>query len=65
MTAAVQELLANFDRLSEPEQSELAVEILRRSVQRDALPLSSDTLVALAEELFLELDADEANRLNP
>ncbi|MBW4583441.1 MAG: hypothetical protein KME42_28080 [Tildeniella nuda ZEHNDER 1965/U140] len=60
MTALVQELLNNFDRLTDSEQLDLALEILKRTVCLDFPPLSDEVLVLNAEELFLELDQQEA-----
>jgi hypothetical protein len=60
MTAQVEQFLKSFDVLSEAEKHEAAVALLGRIV-RDAPPtLSDEALVAAAEELFLELDANEA-----
>ncbi|MBW4545308.1 MAG: hypothetical protein KME25_12805 [Symplocastrum torsivum CPER-KK1] len=60
MTALVQELLNTFDRLTETERLELTLEILKRVVNLDFPPLSNEDLVLNAEELFLELDKQEA-----
>jgi hypothetical protein len=50
MTALVQELLNTFDRLTDSERLELALEILKRTVDLDFPPLSDDDLVLDAEE---------------
>ncbi|MDZ8138649.1 MAG: hypothetical protein RM049_25640 [Nostoc sp. DedQUE04] len=60
MTALVQELLDTFDRLTDAEQLDLVLEILKRTVDLDFPPLSDENLVLNAEELFLELDEQEA-----
>jgi hypothetical protein len=60
MTAQVQELLHTFDLLPDGDKRELASEILRRTLTLDALPLSDEQLVGAAEELFLQLDHNEA-----
>jgi hypothetical protein len=60
MTTAVQNLLRSFDRLSEPEKQEAMAAILRRSLALDFPPLSEEELILSAEELFLELDRQEA-----
>lgn len=60
MTALVQELLNTFDRLTDSERLELVLEILKRTVDLDFPPLSDEDLVLNAEELFLELDEQEA-----
>ncbi len=60
MTTLVQELLDTFDRLTDSEQLDLVVEILKRTVYLDVPPLSDEDLVLNAEELFLELDEQES-----
>lgn len=60
MTASVQEFLNTFDRLPDSERVEIALEILRRVIHLDFPPLSDEDLVLNAEELFLELDKQEA-----
>jgi hypothetical protein len=60
MTALVQELLDTFERLTDSERLDLVLEILKRTVYLDFPPLSDEDLVLNAEELFLELDEQEA-----
>lgn len=60
----VQSLLREFDDLSDHEQLEAASHILRRTLNRDLPPLTDDDLVRTAEEIFLELDAREADDAN-
>jgi hypothetical protein len=60
MTALVQELLDTFDRLTDSERLDLVREILKRTAYLDFPPLSDEDLVLNAEELFLELDGQEA-----
>jgi hypothetical protein len=60
MTAPVEELLSTFDRLPESEKLEIALEILKRVSHLDFPYLSNEELVWNAEELFLELDRQEA-----
>lgn len=60
MTALVQELLNTFERLTDSERLELLGEILKRTVDLDFPPLSDEDLVLNAEEIFLELDRQEA-----
>ncbi|GBE90795.1 hypothetical protein [Nostoc cycadae] len=60
MTALVQELLDTFDRLTDSERLDLLSGILKRMVYLDFPPLSDEDLVLNAEELFLELDQQEA-----
>ncbi|GAB4291492.1 MAG: hypothetical protein Fur0025_26740 [Oscillatoriaceae cyanobacterium] len=60
MTALVQELLNTFDRLTDSERVELTLEILKRTLDLDFPPLSDEDLVLNAEEIFLEMDAQES-----
>jgi hypothetical protein len=60
MTALVQELLDIFDRLTDSERLDLLSEVLKRTVYIDFPPLSDEDFVLNAEELFLELDEQEA-----
>ncbi|PAX51918.1 hypothetical protein [Brunnivagina elsteri] len=61
MVASVRQILDTFDRLTESEQQEIALEILKRVSNLNLPPLSDDELVLNAEALFLELDRQEAN----
>lgn len=60
MTSSVQQMLDTFDRLPEAEQKELAAEILRRTLSLEYGPLSDEELTLNAEQVFLELDRQEA-----
>lgn len=60
MTETVQEILATFDHLPLGDQKEVTRVILRRSLDVDTPTLSDDEMVLQAEELFLELDKQEA-----
>lgn len=60
MTASVRLLLESFERLSDSERYEAAVEILRRTPLEDDGPLDDETIDRIAEESFLEYDAREA-----
>jgi hypothetical protein len=65
VSEAVQALLDSFNALSEAEQHEAAVELLRR-VERTAMPeLSDEALVTVADDLFRKLDANEAVNAGP
>jgi hypothetical protein len=59
MTRTVEKLLDTFDRLPEPEQREVASEILRRFGRIAVDPVSNDELILSAENLFLEIDQRE------
>lgn len=60
MTALVEELILAFDQLTDSEQLALVLEILKRAGDLNFPPLSDEDLVGNAEELFLELDEQEA-----
>ncbi len=59
MTSAVRDLLRSFQSLSDAEKHEAAGLLLREVVQGEAGDIGDDALVAVAEELFLDLDARE------
>ena len=61
MSPSVQHLLSTFDGLSSPEQHEVVVELLRRRAVVESAPLTDDDLTMVAESLFLQLDAEEAD----
>ena len=61
MTAQVQEILDPFERLDDNDKRELVSELLLRSAAIETPPLSNEELVGIAEELFLQLDREEAN----
>jgi hypothetical protein len=60
MTLSAQQIIDSFERLPESEKQKVAYEILRRSIHLEIPPLTDDELVAAAENLFLALDAREA-----
>lgn len=60
MASLIDDILRSFDALPEAAKREVAVEILRRSVQLDVQPLTDEELVSAAEGLFLQLDQDES-----
>jgi hypothetical protein len=60
MTSAVRDLLRSFQSLSDAEKHEAASLLLRQVVQGEAGDVGDDALAAVAEELFLDLDAREA-----
>jgi len=61
MTSAVRDLLRSFQSLSDAEKHEAASLLLRQVVQSEAGDVGDDGLVAVAEEMFLDLDAREAD----
>jgi hypothetical protein len=61
MTSAVRDLLRSFQSLSDAEKHEAASLLLRQVVQGEAGDVGDESLVAVAEEMFLDLDAREAD----
>jgi hypothetical protein len=60
MTATVENLLITFEKLTEPEKRDLAIEVVRRTDIFGAPDLSDEEQDLLAEDLFLALDREEA-----
>jgi len=65
MSSGVEQLLNWFDALSDAEKHEAATEVLRRMLRSAPPELPDESLVAVAEELFLDLDAREAGDDQP
>ena len=61
MTSAVRDLLRSFQSLSDAEKHEAASLLLRQVVQGETGDVGDESLVAVAEEMFLDLDAREAD----
>jgi len=57
---AVQALLDSFDDLSDVEQYEVAIEILRRAARPSTDEIPDEALIAVVDDLFRDLDAREA-----
>jgi len=62
MTETTKRLLDTLDALPEPERQEVAREILRRTALAEHSSLEDAELVALADEVFRELDHAEELR---
>ena len=60
MTSAVRDLLRLFQSLSDADKHEAASLLLRQVVQGEAGDVGNEALVAVAEELFIDLEAREA-----
>ena len=60
MTEATAQLLASFEALPLEEQHQLVAEILRRTGELPGHPLPDSHLTILADELFQQLDTEEA-----
>jgi hypothetical protein len=60
MTTAVRDLIRSFQLLSDAEKREATNFLLRQVVQDEASDLGTEPFAAIAEELFLDLDAEEA-----
>ena len=65
MTLSVQQIIDSFERLPDPEKQKVAYEILRRSVHLEVPTLADGDLVAVAEDLFLTLEEQEAENGPP
>lgn len=62
MTQAAKRVLETIEALRPAERQEVVAEVLRRAAQSDHdLPVDAD-LVALADQVFLELDKREAGQ---
>ena len=62
MTQRATQFLESFAQLSEMEQHEVAVEILRQEFPWPVPPMSDDELTAVAADAFAVLDEEEAVR---
>lgn len=60
MSLSAQQIIDSFECLPDSEKQKVAYEILRRSVLLEVPSLKDEELVAAAEDLFLTLDAMEA-----
>ena len=60
MTATVENLLVSFEKLSETEKYDLAIEVVRRTDIFGAPEPSDDELALAADNLFLAIDREEA-----
>lgn len=60
MSAAVQQLLNAFERLSEDERRDALIELLMRADQLEYPPLDNETIDRIADEAFLEYELREA-----
>ncbi len=61
MTQTVENLLVYFEKLTESEKHDLAVEVVRRTDIFGSPDLSDGEQTLLAEDLFLSLDREEAD----
>jgi hypothetical protein len=59
MNGISQQLLDSFERLPESEKQQVAVEILRRTLNVEVPPLSDEALTLSAETIFLSLSLGE------
>ena len=60
MIDQVQSSIMAFDRLSEGQQREFAMEVLRRTRDLKWPPLDDETIDRIADESFIEYDIREA-----
>jgi hypothetical protein len=61
MSETAAQLLSAFSSLSEAEQHEVMIALLRQSGELPGSVMGGDQLVALAEEVFLSLEAEETS----
>jgi hypothetical protein len=62
MTQTVENLLVYFEKLSETEKYEVAIEVVRRTDIFGSPDFSADEIDLAAEDLFLALDREEAQQ---
>ena len=60
MTETANQVLIAFDALSPDDRREVAAALLRRVIDTAPLEVSDEALLAVAEGMFLELDAAES-----
>ena len=60
MSDQVQSLIKEFDRLTEGEQRDFVVEVLRRTRDLQWPPVDDETIDRIADESFVEYDVREA-----
>jgi hypothetical protein len=60
MNSSSQQLLSSFEQLPETEQQQIAIEILRRTLNVEMPSLEDEALTLSAEAIFLSLDDEEA-----
>ena len=60
MTSAVRDLLRSFQSLSDDEKREATRLLLRQVMRGEAGDIGDEALLAVADDLFIELDAAEA-----
>jgi hypothetical protein len=56
MTKAAQKLIHSFEVLTEQDQREVLIELLRLPIEADYQSLSDDELLYSADQIFLEYD---------
>ncbi len=61
MTQTVENLLVYFEKLSESEKREAAIEVVRRTDIFGSPDFSADEIDLAAEDLFLALDREEVD----
>lgn len=60
MTAQAKHIIEDFDALPDQEKREVLAELIRMARHIDYPTVPDDELVAVADELFLEYDRQEA-----
>ena len=59
MSTDIQGILHSYELLPDGEKREVAAEILRRTLNLESTPMGDDELIAVADDLFLQLDQEE------
>lgn len=62
MTQTVENILVYFEKLTETEKHDLAIEVVRRTDIFGAPELSDNELALAADDLFLALDREETEK---
>ena len=62
MTTAVERVLSLFETLSNAEKVDVVTELARRAGHLEYPPLDDEALSQIADELFQELDREEARK---
>jgi len=62
MSDPANQILVAFDALAPSDQTQVVAELLRRTVGSETSDVQEEALVAAADVLFLELDANEDRR---
>lgn len=62
MTQPAEKIIESFDALTDAEKREVLALLLRKAATLEQAPLTDDELLASADQVFLELDRNEAKK---